>query len=1224
MKVHKSVVLGLLALILVWAVPAFGQSDRGSITGTVTDPNGAVVADAKVTVTSLDSGDLREVTTSSEGTFTIPELKAAPYKLTVEAPGFKTATIDKVQVAVQVTRRADVKLEIGAVGESVTVSSEAPVLQTDSPVQQTNVTEKQIRELPLAIGAESGGRSPLAFIFLDSSVAAGGGVDDQNAAARGSGTNGFNFRINGGQGLGTEILVDGAGTKRAENGTFFSEVAPGPNAFQEFTVSTAQYSAEFGNSSGGVVNLTIKSGGNQFHGEAYEFARREKLDANIDFNRLTGLPRPVDHQNDFGFSVGGPIYLPHFGEGGPVVKSFKNRAFFFFNYGGYRFTQSEAVNISVPTVKMRSGDFSELLTDPYVTSFFGGPVQIFDNSVACCNRPAIPGNRLDLYRNAAGRSIIDPVGLNIVNKLFPLPTSGGVFQNYQANTVSPAKTNYYVQKLDFVVSQKQRIAFSSTYRVLTSQKGGFTRFPRPWVAQGVWDQIFHSQYYRLQDDYTFSPTLLNHLNLGFTRSFVKNKNITKGISPTTLGLPSNATQNLALPLIGFPNYGDPVTSRDPRAYQPGGSTFFDNQDGDNAVDIADFVTWIKGRHTLKFGGSTRSQQLNDSNHFDLGGNFNFQSVQTANGDFSGRQGWPIASLITGAPEFSFATVQSIDPGFRFFEPSFFVQDDIKVTPRLTVNIGMRYDIPYPRTEHLDKYRGFDRFVPNPAAGGRLGALVGPPGTSYGPTSPYRGLIKPDYSDFSPRFGFAYTLNSKSVVRGGYGLYYAPLLYNDFGRGGQAGFSVQGGANINFGFDANIRFSNYPALPTPDPKSQFIGADVEGFDRNFKNGRTAQWSLNIERQLPVNLVASVSYVGSKGTRLRSSFDPPNAIPLAALKLGQPFLQLNLNDVTTTQRAYAQSVGVTLPANSNAVFPGFNGSVAQALKPFPQYGRITEHMESQGQSIYHALKVDVQRRFAQGIQLGASYTFAKLITDAAEDLFGATPINGVVQNPFDRKSLRTPSPNIVPNSFVLNYLVELPFGKGKHFLNQGGIVDKLVGGWQFSGVQRYRNGPLLVPFIAGGARDFLDLVGFGGNLRPNVTGQPFYSNVPAGGVSYLYLNPAAFARPTTYDGGFVVGDIGSAAYTAYYANPTRFFGNAAPTYSGLRAQPFFTEDFNILKRVHTSETTSVEVRADFFNAFNRGRFGLPGLDLNNSLIFGTSARNADFNQPRHIQLGFRFLF
>jgi hypothetical protein len=1225
-----------IIVVLACIIPTFSQSDRGSLVGTVTDPNGAVVADAKVTVTGIESGEVRETKTSSEGTFTVPELRAAPYRITVEAAGFKTATVEKVQIGVQVTRRADIKLEVGAVGETVTISSEATVLQTESAVQQTNVSERQIRELPLQIGSETAGRSPISFIFLDSSVAsAGGSVAAQNEAARGTGTLGFNFRVSGGQGLGTEILIDGAATRRAENGTFFTEVAPGPNAFQEFTVSTAQFSAEFGNSSGGVVNLTIKSGANDFHGEAYEFYRTKGLDANIDLNRITGLPKPTDLQHDFGFSIGGPIYLPHFGEGGPILKSLKNRAFFFFNYGGYRFTQSENVNVSVPSVRMRSGDFGELLTDPYILTFFGGPVQIFDNTVACCNRPAIPGNRMDLYRNAAGQSIIDPVGFNIINQLFPAPNRTGpngstVFKNYSAQSTRPTTSNYYAQRLDFVISEKQRFGFSSTYRSQFRIQGAFPRFPEPWTAQGAFNQTFHSQYYRAQHDYTFGPSLLNHFNAGFTRSFVQNRNMTRGISPTTIGMPANATQNLALPLVGFPLRGDPVTSADPRAYQPGGSTFFDNQDGDNAVQLTDFVTYIKGRHSFKLGAEMRWQQLNDSNHFDLGGNFNFLENQTANGDFSGRQGWPIASLMTGAPEFSFATVQSIDPGFRFFEPTFFVQDDIKVTSRLTVNIGVRYDIPYPRVEHLDKYRGFDRLVPNPAVGGRLGALVGPPDTNYGPTSPYRGLIKPDYSNFGPRFGFAYTVNSKTVVRGGYGLYYAPLLYNEFGRGGQAGFSVQGGANINFDFNAGIRFSNYPALPAPDPNSQFIGADVEGFDRNFKIGRTAQYSLDIQRQLPANFALSLSYVGSKGTRLRSNFSPPNALPFDALKLGEPFLNLPLSAVTAGQRTYAQSLGITLPANNAAVFPGFNGTVAQSLRPFPHYGRITEHMESEGQSLYNALKVDLQRRFSQGIQMGASYTFAKLMTDAAEDLFGETPISGVVQNPFDRRALWTPSPNIVPHSFVVNFLVEVPLGKGKRFLNQGGIVDRVFGGWQISGVQRYRNGPLLVPFIAGNARTFLDLVGYGGNLRPNVTGQPFYTDIAAGGVGYSYINPAAFSRPPAFAAGFGVPDIGSAAYSAYYGNPSRFFGNAAPTYSNLRAQPFFTEDFNVLKKTRLTETTTMELRVDFFNAFNRGRFALPemnfDLPFNQALIsgFGVSSRVGDFNQPRHIQLGARFIF
>jgi len=207
-------------------------------------------------------------------------------------------------------------------------------------------------------------------------------------------------------------------------------------------------------------------------------------------------------------------------------------------------------------------------------------------------------------------------------------------------------------------------------------------------------------------------------------------------------------------------------------------------------------------------------------------------------------------------------------------------------------------------------------------------------------------------------------------------------------------------------------------------------------------------------------------------------------------------------------------------------------------------------------------------------------------------------------------------------VVNYVLELPFGKGKRYFSQGGFVDKVFGGWQLSGVQRYRDGPLLVPFIAGGARDFLNLVGFNGNLRPNLTGQSFYTDIPAGGVRYQYVNPGAFAFPAAYGGTNAA--IGSAAYAAFYANPLRFFGDSAPTYSSLRGQPFFTEDFNILKKTKLTETTYFEVRVDFFNAFNRGRFILPGMDLNNPGTFGISDRVGDFNQPRHIQLGARFIF
>ncbi|HEX6625563.1 MAG TPA: carboxypeptidase-like regulatory domain-containing protein, partial [Pyrinomonadaceae bacterium] len=679
MKYRWPSVVALLALMLAWASPSFAQTDRGGIIGRVTDPGGAVITKAKVTATNVENNEVRETATTDEGNYTIPQLQAATYRLTVEAPGFKTAAFEDVKVAVSITRTVDVTLEVGEVGDTVTVSAESvPILQTEAPVQQLNVTERQVRELPLLVAAESGGRSPLSFIFLDSSVVSNDTPGGTGTTSGSTGTNATNFRVNGGQGLGADILIDGAQTRRGENGTFFSEVAPGPNAFQEFTVSTSSYSAEFGNSTGGVINFTIKTGSNDFHGEAYLFHINNALNANIDRNRILNqnnancvlrevgcLERPLDRQFDFGFSVSGPVTLPHFGEGGPTYHSFKDKTFFFFNYGGYRTFQSESVDITVPTQRMRQGDFGELLTDPYVLQFFGGPVQIFDPNQPAGARTAIPGNRLDLYE---GGSRISAIGRNFVN-LFPLPNQTGpngstVFRNFRASTTQTSRTDYYVTKITHNVTDRQTINFSYTFRKLPSVKGGFPRFPEPFVQQGVWDQLFKSYYARLQHDWTLTPSFINHFNAGFSRSDVSNNNFTDGIPASTLGLRPNATQDRGLPLVGFPGYGDPVNSTDPRAYQAGGSTFFDNRVRDNSVHLSDVATLIRGRHTMKFGGELRLQQLNNAAHFDIGGNFNFRSNQTGNtNDFT--QGWPIASLITGRPEFSFNSNQTIDPALRY-------------------------------------------------------------------------------------------------------------------------------------------------------------------------------------------------------------------------------------------------------------------------------------------------------------------------------------------------------------------------------------------------------------------------------------------------------------------------------------------------------------------------------------------------------------------------------
>jgi hypothetical protein len=1248
MKSNKLMSFLLLTLLLACAAPVVSaQSDRGTLTGSVTDPNGGLVAGAKVTATNINTGEVREATTSDEGSYTIPELAPAPYKLSVEASGFKTSTVENIQVGVQTTRRADFTLELGAISDVVTVTSDStPSIQTDSPVRQSNVNERQVKELPLLVNSEAGGRTPLAFIFLDSNVSSGGGSNS-------AGGNATNFRISGGQGLGTEILVDGASTRRTQNGTFFSEVAPGPNAFQEFTLSTSTYSAEFGNSSGGVINFSLKSGGNEFHGEAYDYIRNENFNANSFINNSQGrdpvtgrerLERRRDNQNDFGFNLSGPITIPHFGEGGPMVTKFENRAFFFFNYEGYRRTVGSNAIITVPTVRMRQGDFGELLTDPYVRSFNGGnPIIVYNPRQPSGTRAAIPNND---YRLVPG--LIDPAGLAAL-QFFPLPnTTGplgsGVFRNYLSQSIIPLESNQFTVKPDFIVSDKQKITFSYSYRHNTriAQDAGAPppRFPLPFTSQGIFDQDFRSHLARLQHDYSFSPSLLNHLNLGYTRFDVANANTTVGFNTASLGIPVNATQNAAFPRLDFPGYGDPASSADPRAYQNIGSTFFTDRIRDNQVQISDFVSYRRGRHALKFGGDVRIGQFNVTQRIDPGGTFNFRNDQTA-ADFDPGGGWPIASLITGATEFSFNSTNSIDPAFRQMTQGYFVNDDIKVTPRLTLNLGLRYDLPGLRSEARDRFRTFDpnAINPDPRLGGRRGALAGASGQG-GVSAAFNTLIREDRSNIGPRVGFAYSLNDQTVVRGGGGLYYAPVLYGTGGGGdintGTIGYNTGSGARTPDGRNARFFLSTYPSIPPVDPGGQFVfpdgSQDVQFFDPTYRTGRTVQYSLDLQRQLPYNFAASIGYIGHKATRLRSDFGRLNALRIEALRLGFPLLNKGINDVNAADRAYAASVGFTLPANGDAVFQGFNGNVAQALRPFPQYRNINNILESQGTSNYNALQLKLDRRFAQGIQFGASYTFSKLLTDASEDVLGGgrTGLTNVLQFPNDRAAQRTVSPNNPTHVFVVNYLLELPFGRGKRFLNRGGIVDKIVGGFQLSGIQRYQSGLPLTFFTDNGdARGFLDLLGVGGNLRLNLTGQPIVVNnnrdtlITRGQTpGIVVLTGAGFAAPPIYRTDLVVG---TQAYRDYYANPLRFFGTAPATFPNIRSDKFSSENISLLKKTRITETTTFEVGAEAFNIFNRSRFFAPTTNLNDS-NFGFQSVIGDENvySPRVVQLRVRLIF
>jgi hypothetical protein len=1228
----------LLSFVLGTGV-VFAQSDRGTIRGTVTDPTGAVVPNARVVLTGTETGETRETTTSDDGIYVFPELRPAIYQVSVEATGFQRSTITDFKVAVQVTHSLNIELQVGAVTNEVTVVADAQALQADTVVIQTNVTERQVKELPLQVSSEAGGRTPLAFIFLDSNV---NSTESGSASSSAGGTNASRFRVSGGQALGTEILIDGASTRRAQNGTFFSEVSPGPNAFQEFTLSTSTFSAEYGNSSGGLVNFILKSGTNDFHGEIYDLVRNEKLNANRVSSKVNGFERDRDNQNDFGFNIGGPILIPGFGEGTKPFYLLKNRAFFFFNYEGYKFTEGETVLVTVPTVRMRNGDFGELLTDPYVLSFRPGGIRIYDPRQS-------PATRQQFANNIIPSSRFDPAGFNAL-QAYPLPNRPGVFRNYVASSTRPNDMNQFTIKTDFNISDKQRLNFSYSRRKFERIQGftgpdgrpRFPRLPEPATAIDVWDQTFSSDFGRLQHNYSITPNLINFFNIAYTYYDVRNANTTEGFNTSSLGIPANATSNIAFPRILIDNYGEPDRSGDPRAYQSIGSSFFTDRIRDGSFDISDSMTFVTGSHTIKFGGSYRTQQLNSFQRIDPGGTFRFFHPQTAS-DADPEGGHPIASLITGAVDLGFTRRDSIDPSFTQATQSYFVQDDYKVTQKLTLNLGLRYDLPGMRTERFDRFRTFDPNTPNPEAGGRLGALVGVEGRG-GLGSRPRGLVETDKSNIGPRLGAAYAFNNRTVIRAGIGLYFSPVLYGSGGGNeptpGLIGYNTDRGT-FSAGRQATQFLSTYIELPGVNPTGQFLGANPLYFDENFKTGRTLQYSVDLQRELPYNFVASVSYIGSRADRQRSNFGRVNAVPLNALRLGDAILTAPLGRITApanagdiafanAARAAAASAGVTLPTSTNAVFTGFNGSVAEALRPFPQYGTITNLFESEGETTYDSLRIRLERRFSNGIQAGFSYTASRLITNAAEDLFGGGPLSGTLQNPYtDPEELKVLSPNNPPQVFVANFLAELPFGKGRRFLNRGGIVNAIFGGFQISGIFRYQAGTPITVFTDR-ERGFLDqsVTGFLGNLRPNLTGQEIQLGsevrvpVPGAPDRIRVLNAAAFSAPTVFAAApaFLVNGTLNPAYTQYYADPTRFFGTAPAVITDYRSDPFFVEDISIIKKTRFSENLTLELGAEFFNVFNRVRYGLLNTNFASS-DFGTKEL---IERPRVIQIRARVIF
>ena len=945
--------------------PVFAQAVSGTILGTVTDSSGAVMSNAKVTVVNEGTGLTRTVIADASGEFTAPSLPTGRYTVIAEASGFKTLSLSNIQLGVDQRARIDLKLDVGSVSESVTIEARAPLLQTSSSELGTTVTNQQIEALPL------NGRN---FVNLTRTVPGvlrgipGANIDGAGSLAwRASAS----FSANGQRPRDNNFMLDGVDN----NETWLQTVVifPSVDSLDEFKLQTSTYSAEFGRSLGGVVNLQIKSGTNLLRGSAFEFHRDDAFDANNFFNNRAGRAKPQFKQNQFGGTVGGPV--------------FKDKTFFFASYQGHREEQGQTFLSTVPSVAMRAGNFSALnrvIFDPLTGQPFPGNV--------------IPGDR------------IDPVAKNILSQLYPEPNTAGRTQangqtidNYLINPVKERQDNQIDTKVDHNLTSSNRVfarySFQKTHRLqpatLPHGDAGATF--------GAGDGNIKGQSLAINDTQTLSNNWLNEFRFGWSSIKFFMTSIDYGTNPAqAVSLPgiNLNTVTSAMSQLTFSN----IRNLGANGNQP----LITNQ---NDFQFFDNVTWSRGKHTVKAGGSLTLRSREILNADSIVGVFNFNNNMTSNcaGQGTGctvnsATGFDVASFMLGLVNSK--TRNLFDAGTyteKRPEIASYLQDDFRASCKLTLNLGLRWDVYVPWVEIQNRQSNFDETT------GRF--VVASPDAVIGGVKVGRYLQTYSRRDIGPRFGFAYDLkgDGKTLVRGGFGLFW------NYTPGGTSSSKAQNPPFLQStsltptptAYGSNLLLKDgLPPPPGVDPNRPAAGTTRSIFDINFRDAYARQWNINVQRGLATNYMVEVAYVGSQGRHMIMKGDPNQARPV---------------------------VGVT-DSNVNRPY----AAVSPALRSIGQ-------VQSKGTLDYHGLLVKFQRRFADNFSFLNSYTWGKAI-DLNSDNDGTVTLTNV----YDTEYNRGPADYDITHTFSSSWIYELPWAR-----------NKLYGGWQVSGILLLRGGlPLTV--------------------------------------------------------------------------------------------------------------------------------------------------------------------
>jgi outer membrane receptor protein involved in Fe transport len=1230
-SVSSSCLLVVICLALVLPTLLFAQAYFGTVSGEVTDATGAVVPGVTVVLSDQQKGFMFNATSDSSGRYLFRSIPPGVYTVTAEAKGFDKAEVARVKVDINENATANFKLKVAGTSQTVQVDAASQAIQTEDAETGQVVNRRFINNLPLI------DRNVIALTSLAPGVTE---MDEQCDAT----CTGTNFVSNGSRGSTADILTDGASVTNSEpnGGITAATYVPSPEAIEEFKVEQTNFSAEYGFSGASVVNMITRSGTNKFHGSGYDFFRDNSFDANNWFANRAGQPIPSGHRNNYGATFGGPIR--------------KNKTFFFVDYDGLRSSGLATASGAVPTDLMRAGDFSDVCSaqggtfdgtglcsvaagqiwDPYSGTFdsgSGGAIRstfIPFNNVANYVSPGSPNLPANL-QPAPGvpGNLIDPVAQKMMS-LFPEPNfnGGGIYQNFFASGSSKSYNDQFDIKVDNRFSEKNLMSVKYSYQYSHSiGLDCYKNFTDPCQGGPGWT---NAHLFAINDTHTFNPSLLLNVTLGFTRGVwhIDSYN-PHGVSDPlgTLGFPSYLQSNgfAGVPAVFIDQYAS-------AGYANIGTDPYGNYRlGQDTGQLSATLDKVKGNHQIKFGFDGRIHQINYIQTNAPLGTFTFNAggSNACPSGFDACGGDSMASFLMGQITQgcggnncgSSYEIQT-RPATTNYQYGFFGQDNWKVTPKLTLNLGLRYDVTLPRTDRYNRQNWFDPNVPNPLNGGSLtytNAVSGAPvtvplnGGEVFVTPKQRTNYVTDWSNIQPRVGFAYQIFPSTVLRGGYGMYYGQS------RSGVTGVVPYGSQGFNQFTNVVTTFNNDGATPylhlnNPYPNGLIqppgntlgllndVGFGANGPLRTGAANSTPNeqsWSFGFEHQLPKNIVINAEYIGKKGTHLPfSGYNQLNHLgpgienlPINSTDPNNPCAALTISCLNTfVNNPFA---GIITDPNSTLSSPTVQYS--QLLAPFPQFTSVSTEPRMVANSIYHGLQLIAEKRYSNGLQFLVTYVWSKSIDDSSQADDNVTWLGSFssLQDPNKPQLERSLSTFDIPHVFQVSYSYDLPFGRGRAFLgNMPRVLDLIVGGWTTNGIWRIADGRPLAFTVADG-----NPLPTYGTQRPNLVGTPQRNHGPDW-VDNYFVDNSVFQRPDDFT-----------------------LGNAPRALGSVRSPLSFTANLSIGKQIPIHEQMNIEFRLEAQNALNHPVFATPdtSVDDDNFGIITSTAVG-----PREIQLALKFNF